>query len=151
MTQNEEANKMQNFIKNKQLIETHNNIPGSISFKLKENSRIHLSASEFKEKFLLKSNVTSKINRLRSLKKIGKKRLVRSCQNEETQGNSINWIDHTGPVRDQLNCGSCYAFTSVYCLLILQPSMPLFKIQFYLFKCSSQMRSQVLIQSNKVI
>ena len=114
----EEFKKLNNFIKNKGLINTHNSALQARSFTLKENGRIHFSPSEFKEKFLLKFNL-SKVELSQRLRK----RLVNQsnpgCRCNLTTATRedvyTNWAERgvVGPVQDQLNCGGCYAFTTV--------------------------------------
>jgi C1A family cysteine protease len=112
----EEQQKLNNFIKNKRLINSHNNAKQARSFTLKENSRIHYSPSEFKEKFLLKFNVSKRVvsQRLRN-RLVNQNSLGCSCNQTKTSDVYTNWVERgvVGPVQDQLNCGGCYAFTTV--------------------------------------
>lgn len=89
------------------------------SFKLKENSRIHLSDSELKENFLTKVNVASRLehNRLpvqKSQKRHFKHKAIKIKSH-------VNWVEMgvAGTVKNQMNCGSCYAFATVTILFYL--------------------------------
>ena len=108
---------MKNFITNKNFIDKHNAYHKS--FKLKENSRIHYSPSQFKENFLSKLNVESHMKQNRLSVKKSRNPIFKHRVNKIIS--HINWVEKgvAGTVKNQMNCGSCYAFATVIIYFML--------------------------------
>ncbi len=113
----DELNGFKVFGLNKQLIEKHNQHI-SISFRLKINRRTHISNEEFKKTFLLNKNLSARIidRKFASEHVLNtKKKVTSSSTTKKTWPLAWNWLDKgvIGPVLNQQECGSCYAFVTV--------------------------------------
>ena len=100
---------------NRIFIENYNKDTKSL-FKLKINGKMHLSVNEFKNRYLLKSNVTKKIKvKLTQLSSTVKKNPKPIDGLKVNRLAEIDWVKQgmVTPVRDQKSCGCCYAFSTV--------------------------------------
>ena len=114
----EDLKSLKAFIANRIFIENFNK--NHKTFKLKTNGKIHFSANEFKNKFLLKSNVTKKIRtKLNQLSQLSQLSMAVKKKSDNwlkvNVPGEIDWVKNgmVTPVRDQKSCGCCYAFSTV--------------------------------------
>lgn len=112
----DELKNLKTYLANKNFIDRFNSDPKA-SYKLKLTSRSHYSLIEFKDTFLLKSNVTQRIM-AKLANFVQNINLLDSSNKPDLKVSfprDFDWVRSgmVTPVRDQQSCGCCYAFATV--------------------------------------